>query len=48
MMYELALNFSAKNTTPPDATKNDFDEANEVIDTEKKRDRNPVGEDWEK
>ncbi|WP_169544599.1 endonuclease/exonuclease/phosphatase family protein [Sneathiella aquimaris] len=48
MMYELALNFSAKNTTPPDATKDDFDEAKEVIDTEKKRDRNPVGEDWEK
>ena len=49
MFYELAL--VRRNADPDtggeDATVDDIEEARDLIHTEKKRDRKPIGEDWE-
>ncbi len=49
MFYELAL--VRRNADPDacgeDATLDDIEEARDLIHTEKKRDRKPIGEDWE-
>ncbi|MBW8636681.1 endonuclease/exonuclease/phosphatase family protein [Hoeflea sp. WL0058] len=49
MFYELALlrRSSDLESDSEDATVDDVEEARELIDTEKKRDRKPIGEDWE-
>jgi len=49
MNYELAL--TGDNRKPSsngeDASRDDLEEAKELIDVEKSRDRRPIGEDWE-
>ncbi|MCC3306413.1 endonuclease/exonuclease/phosphatase family protein [Sneathiella sp. HT1-7] len=47
MFYEFALVFKNDNSLPDDATADDREEAERLIDTEKNRSRKPVGEDWE-
>jgi len=49
MFYELALlrRSADRKSESEDATGDDIEEARELIDTEKKRDRKPIGEDWE-
>ncbi|WP_161633192.1 MULTISPECIES: endonuclease/exonuclease/phosphatase family protein [unclassified Labrenzia] len=47
MFYCFELVGAKFGTEPPPATEADFDEAKMAIDTEKKRDRDPAGSDWE-
>ena len=47
MYYELALVFDNNNALPASPSKGDVDQAIELINTEKNRDRKPIGEDWE-
>jgi hypothetical protein len=47
MFYCFELVGAKFGTESPPATEADFDEAKMAIDTEKKRDRDPAGSDWE-
>ena len=49
MLYDLALIEAAgeKNGDPEPADRRDLEEAEELVSTEQKRDRKPIGEDWE-
>ncbi|MEO4041176.1 endonuclease/exonuclease/phosphatase family protein [Hoeflea sp. CAU 1731] len=49
MFFELALlrRSADLESESEDATEDDIEEAKDLIDTEKKRDRKPIGEDWE-
>ncbi|MEX1035910.1 MAG: endonuclease/exonuclease/phosphatase family protein [Sneathiella sp.] len=47
MFYEFALVYENGNSLPDQPTSEDLEEANSLIDTERNRDRKPVGENWE-
>jgi endonuclease/exonuclease/phosphatase (EEP) superfamily protein YafD len=47
MLYEFALVFKNDNSLPDDPSADDHEDAEMLINTEKNRSRNPVGEDWE-
>lgn len=47
MYYSLVLDGGDRNAPPPHANGDDVEEAKEEIETEKSRDRSPVGTDWE-
>ena len=47
MFYRFALTDADNNQPPPPGTKADLKEADDVVATEKHRNRPPVGTDWE-
>lgn len=47
MYYRFALTKNDRNGRPPQATRDDFEETEELVAEERSRDRPPVGTDWE-
>jgi hypothetical protein len=49
MLYELVLieEADSRNGDPETPDRQDMEEADELVSTERKRDRKPIGEDWE-